>query len=281
MDLSAGATLDLHVHTSASDGRHPVDVVLARYLAAGVGVVAVTDHDWPSLDRTHRIAGDGRSLWAIAAAELSGTFEGTELHLLAYFPGAVPAGFRALCDDLCRARVDRYEAARRALPGDLPPAGELVRTGGRALTRTHLARALVRSGQVRDVREAFARHLGDAQRKVPPVAVSFLEVLAAARAHGAFTSWAHPPVGLLERALPTFVAAGLQGLEGDRPELPAEDRRRIRRAAERFGLWTTAGSDWHGWTDDADLGLFRVEAARLRPFLAEFGPAVAAAPPVE
>lgn len=281
MELPSGAAVDLHLHSTASDGRHPPDVVVARCLAAGFGAVALTDHDLPVRAATERVSDGVRSMWVIAAAELSGTWEGTELHVLAYFPGRVPEAFRDYCRALCVARAQRYEEARAVLPGDLTPADAAAIAGERSLTRTHLARELVRGGHARDLREAFARWLGDVHHRVPPVAVTVQEVIAAARAHGAFTSWAHPPVKLLERALPELVAAGLQGLEGERPESTSEDRRRVRKAAERHGLYLTGGSDWHGWGDDADLGLFRVEAARLRPFLGVFGPAVAAASRVE
>jgi tetratricopeptide (TPR) repeat protein len=181
----------------------------------------------------------------------------------------------------CVARAERYESGRRSLPGALLPADEEAFRGDRSLTRTHLARELVRVGVARDVREAFARVLSDAHHRVPPVRSTFEEVIEVARAFGGFTSWAHPAVGLVDRALPRFVAAGLQGLEADRPLLSTEDRRRLRRAAERHGLYLTGGSDWHGWGDDADLGLFRVESARLRPFLDAFGPMVALAGGVE
>ena len=79
----------------------------------------------------------------------------------------------------------------------------------------------------------------------------------------------------------TDIAPLLQGLEGDRPLVAREDRRRLRRAAEKHDLWLTAGSDWHGWGDDADLGLYRVEAARIRRFVDAFGGAVALTLPVE
>jgi predicted metal-dependent phosphoesterase TrpH len=281
MGFAPSATFDLHLHTSLSDGRHPADVVIARCLAAGLTGIALTDHDLPARAATRLVRDGQRSMWVFAGAELSGTFEGTELHVLAYFPGEVPPAFTAWCRAQCVARAERYEAGRRALPGPIVAADEAAFRGERSLTRTHLARELVRTGQARDVREAFARWIGDAHHRVPTIGVAFTDVIALARAHGAWTSWAHPPVGLLDRALPAFVAAGLQGLEGDRPELPAEDRRRLRRAAERYGLWLTAGSDWHGWGDDADLGLYRVERARIRPFVDAFGAAVEAAVQVE
>lgn len=281
MAFPLSTTFDLHLHTAASDGRHPAEVVIARCLRAGLGAIALTDHDLPAWPATARVTEGDRSMWVIAGAELSGTFEGTEQHLLVYFPGAIPDGFTAFCRGQCVARAERYEAGRQSLPGSLVPADEAALRGDRSLTRTHLARELVRTGVARDVREAFARFLSDAHHRVPPVRSTFEEVIAVARGFGGFTSWAHPPVGLLDRALPRFVAAGLQGLEADRPLLPTEDRRRLRRAAERHGLYLTGGSDWHGWADDADLGLFRVEGARLGPFLDAFGPMVAPAGGVE
>jgi hypothetical protein len=196
---------------------------------------------------------------------------GREQHLLVYFPGQVPEDFRAFCRAQCQERAERYSTALRNLERegirDLLPVDEAARVGDRSVTRHHLARDLAAHGHVRASRDAFARWLGDSHGLVPPLSLSMTEAIAVARRAGGLTSWAHPPLPLVEAWLDELVAAGLQGLEAFRPMVTSDDRRRYRRLARRHGLYLTGGSDWHGWGDDSDLGLFRVEASDLGDFL--------------
>lgn len=266
--LRPSTRFDLHLHSLRSDGRFAPEEVLRRCARAGLDVVALTDHDLandiPPGD--HPI--EGRTLRVIAGAEISGVHEGREQHLLVYFPGEVPAAFRAFCAEQCRLRAQRYAVAveNLALAG-LPPPDEAARRGDTALTRHHLARHLVAGGHVATVRDAFARYLADGFGHVPPITLQFLDAIRLARSHGGITSWAHPAVALLEAHLPAFTAAGLQGLEALRPGVSSDARHRYRSAARRYGLVLTGGSDWHGWADEHDLGLFRVEAREIAPLV--------------
>jgi len=268
MVFASTTRFDLHLHTTRSDGRYDPDEVLRRCARGGLDVIALTDHDLPTgvPIGSHRI--EDRDLYVIAGAELSGMHEAREHHLLVYFAGAVPEGFRAFCAEQCRVRATRYAAAIDRLGfADLAPPDEAARRGETPLPRHHLARELLEHGHVGHLREAFVRYLGDAHGLVPPLRVSFTEAIRIAREYGGVTSWAHPPSDLVDRFLPGFVAAGLEGLEGLRPGIASEDRRRCRNAARKYGLVLTGGSDWHGWGDDGDLGLFRVEAREIEPFL--------------
>lgn len=267
--VSPGTRFDLHLHSARSDGRFEVDEVLRRCALGGLDVVALTDHDLPPDLTPGPREVEGRPLHLLGGAELSGTHQGREHHLLVYFPGAVPAGFAAFCADQCRARARRYAEAVQRLDLGLTAPDDAAERGDRSLTRYHLARELWERGHVGHVREAFARYLGDGRGIVPPIEVTFPEAIAVARAHGGVTSWAHPPVELLEPFLRAFVDAGLQGLEGLRPAVSSADRRKYKSAARRFGLFLTGGSDWHGWGDEGELGLFRVEARDIEPFLAQ------------
>ncbi len=262
---------DLHVHSTCSDGRFDPHEVLVRAARGGLDVVALTDHDLPTAlpPGEHRL--EGRTLHVLAGAEVSGQHDGHEYHLLVYFPGEVPEGFRAFCHGQCAERLARYETARRALGiVGLPEPSEAARRGEQALTRHHLARAMIGLGEATSVADAFARHLGHHRAIVPKVSIPFVEAIAIAREHGGVTSWAHPPVEALH-AVPTFARAGLQGLEAWRPAVSGADRRRLRRLAREHGLFLTGGSDWHGWGDPDDLGLFGVERRELTEFCAALG----------
>lgn len=267
LDLSRHRKIDLHMHSLRSDGRHAPDEVLDRCARNGLDLVALTDHDFTTLPAATVRAAHGRELTVLAGAEISGMYAGSEYHLLVYFAGEVPAGFRAFCADLVAERVARYDDAVAAIGlSGIAGADDAARRGERALTRYHLAQALVAAGHARDLRDAFARYAGDAAALVPAFRTSFPDAIRVARSYGGLTSWAHPPIPALHQHLEAFVAAGLQGLEGVRPGLQREERRLYRKAAAKYGLYLTGGSDWHGW-HDGDVGLFFAERAELAAFL--------------
>lgn len=269
LSLRPSSRFDLHLHSDRSDGRYAPDEVLARCARGGLDVIALTDHDLGSAVRPglHRI--EGRDLYVLGGAEVSGMHDGREHHLLVYFRGEVPEGFRAFCREQCRARASRYERALEnlGLAGLAAPADAEAREGTRALTRMHLARELVARGRAQNQRDAFARFVGDVHGTVPRLTLPLVEAIRVARSYGGLTSWAHPPVAAVERYVAELAAAGLQGLEGLRPRVTSDERRRYRIAAKQHDLFLTGGSDWHGWADDGDLGLFRLEAREIAPFV--------------
>lgn len=262
----AGQRHDLHLHSTRSDGLHSPDDVLAVCARGGLDVIALTDHDLAGGLRPGVHAIDGRSVRVLAGAEISGVHAGREHHLLVYFPDEAPASFQAFCAERCRRRAERYEVGRQRLAFDgVPAADDTARRGERALTRLHLARALVREGHARDLAHAFRAHLGDDGGAVPHVDLPFIEAIRIARDAGGITSWAHPPMPALRAHLPAFVDAGLQGIEALRPGTPRRDLREARTLAARYGLFLTGGSDWHGAPDPAP-GLFHVDGADLDGF---------------
>jgi len=265
--MRPSSTLDLHIHTCFSDGRYTPSEVLRRCAAAKLDVVALTDHDLasPVTPGPHRF-GD-HTVHVLAGAEISGTHEGREYHLLVYFPQEAPEAFKAFCRAQCQARARRYGSAVRSLSldGVHEPADAAVH-GERSVTRFHLAQALVSAGHARSTGEAFSRYLSACHGHVPPLQLTFVDAIRVAREHGGITSWAHPPLDALKAHVDTFAKAGLQGLEALRPLVNGKARKAYKKAAKRHGLFLTGGSDWHGWKND-DLGLFRVRAAEVEPFL--------------
>lgn len=266
--LRPSTRFDLHLHTDRSDGRFDAAEVLLRCARGGLDVVAITDHDLPPDLRPGVHVLQGRELTLLAGAEVSGMHDGREHHLLVYFPGEIPQGFAAFCRDQCVERATRYAEAveRLAVPGLAAP-DDGARRGDHALTRLHLAQQLVANGHARGVQDAFARYLSESHGKVPPLSLAFVDAIRLARAFGGLTSWAHPPLPAVERYVAELAAAGLQGLEVLRPGVSADERKRLRKIAQRHGLYLTGGSDWHGWTEQAQPGLFRVEAREIDGFV--------------
>jgi predicted metal-dependent phosphoesterase TrpH len=256
------------MHSTRSDGACSPEQVLEFCAAGGLDVISLTDHDLSTELAPGRHTLGKRDITVIAGAEMSGVLDGEEHHLLVYFPGCIPDSFRAFCIERVQERANRYESAVGSigLPG-LPEPCDRAREGERALTRHHLARALVDAGHAADVRDAFKRFAAHSHGHVPTVTLPFVDAIRLAREAGGVTSWAHPRFNALEAHLPKLVEAGLQGLEGIRPGMNSAERRKVRKMAQRHGLFLTGGSDWHGWRDER-LGLFSVSRPELAGFLA-------------
>jgi len=269
--LPPGARFDLHMHSDRSDGRLEPSAVLRAAVDGGLHAFSLTDHDLaPALPAGRQQVGL-KTIHVLHGAEISGHHEGIELHLLVYFAGPMPESFRAFCLERTRRRVDRYDGAIARLGlSDLAPADEVAREGKRALTRLHLAQALVEAGHVPNVQAAFDRYLGSKYGLVPLIDLSFIDAIRGARAAGGVTSWAHPDLEQAREWVPTFMEAGLQGLEGLRPGFGRRQRNAFRRLAREHGLFLTGGSDFHGWYPGrlGDFGVYRRELSGFLDALA-------------
>lgn len=256
------------MHSNCSDGRLDPSSLLRACANGKLDVVALTDHDLPSSIEPGWHEVEDHEVFVVAGAEVSGVHEGFEYHLLVYFPADVPEAFRSFCQEQCVVRAERYTVAveRLGLP-DVPAAPESAKAGHTAITRWHLAKALVDLGRAASIHEAFRGPLAAGGGIVPPVKLPFVDAIATARSMGALTSWAHPPLGGIDAHLSTFVAAGLQGLEATRPRIASNTRKRIRNAARRHGLYVTAGSDWHGWREPGGPGTFFVHTHEVQGFV--------------
>jgi predicted metal-dependent phosphoesterase TrpH len=266
--------LDLHVHSTASDGQlSPGDVVRSA-VAGGLDVIALSDHDTTAGFEEARATaedlarGGGRGVEVIPAIEVSTTGHGEELHFLGYFvdpthPSMTSHAVRArsLRNDRMQEMVRRLDSQGVEVTFD-----EVVSAAGpdrQALARPHLARALVERGYAGSTAEAFDRYIGNAHEAFVPTGLMSptrgIELILGA---GGIPVWAHPPRWLLEELLDPFVEAGLRGLEVYRPKNAATLTMKLERAARSRGLLVTGGSDWHG-PDSGRLGDFHVSAEEV------------------
>ena len=259
--------IDLHLHSSLSDGRLSPEQLLEECTEAGLDCIALTDHDLPPALNAGRNVVGKRAIHVIHGVEISGAHEDREFHLLVYFPGQMPLSFQKFCRERAQKRAIRYENARKklAIPS-IPAASDSARSGQRSLTRFHLAQALVESKAVPSKSEAFEHYLGRQHGLFPPLDLTFVDAIQAARAAGGICSWAHPSWDDALAYAPAFVEAGLQGLEALRPNVKKRLRKRFERLAEQHGLFLTGGSDWHGWNQNT-LGHFFINGEQGRDFL--------------
>jgi predicted metal-dependent phosphoesterase TrpH len=263
----AGPTVDLHGHSTASDGHLAPTAVVEAARVAGLTAMALTDHDTVGGVAEAQAAGERLGVRVVAGAELSAHLGGEEIHLLALHIDRVDV----IATELARFRDDRVSRAEQMV-ARLGTAGVVVtmddvmrEAAGGAVGRPHVARAVVAAGGARDVREAFDRFLGDGRPAyVDKPRLEARDAIALAHAAGGIAVWAHPKgEGRREKVEP-LVAAGLDGLEVLHPVHNADDRARLQALADFFGLVTSGGSDWHAIPDHPRvLGLMQVPLAVL------------------
>ena len=258
--VDLGPKVDLHCHTDASDGLFPAETVAERAAAAGLAALAITDHDLPPVLGHGQRAFGAHSIRLIAGVELSTMHEGQELHLLVYFPDAMPRAYADWVRNRARWRATWFNECADALGLDGIRADDLAVDGRRTLTRVHLARAMVDHGAAPSLRAAFDEHVGHASTAIPPLNLSFMDALSVAKDAGGWTSWAHPPASLASDWVGAFSRAGLDALESHRPAKAS--RNRLAAMANAHGMGITGGSDWHGW-GKRKMGSFRVPARAL------------------
>ena len=256
--------LDLHVHTTASDGSLSPREVVRLAADGGLDVLAITDHDTVAGIPVAIAAAADSSLQLMKGIEVSSTLEGAEYHILGYFVDPQAESIRAHERHAVRGRERRMEEMVSHLrsQGLLIEMADVLDAAGpdrSAIARPHLARALVLKGYAKSVVDAFDRLIGDGHPAFVPTRLATPEgAIRLILDAGGIPVWAHPPMDALERLLPAFVADGLRGLEVYRPRSTASHIRKLERVAESAGLLMTGGSDWHDPERGYTLGSFFV-----------------------
>jgi predicted metal-dependent phosphoesterase TrpH len=266
----SGSAIDLHMHSTASDGSDAPEAVAALAARNGLRVISLTDHD--SLDglpaATARAEAAGIRL--IPGVELSVHEQGTDVHLLAYgFDPADPE----LVAAIARYRDARRERARKILARlkglgiriSLETVEEIARGG--ALGRPHVAEALLQGGFVESFNEAFQRFLGGhAPAYVPKAPVLLEDASKVVREAGGVTVLAHPGTLNRDHLIPGWARRGLDGIEVWHSKHDAGAIARYQSYAKMHGLLMTVGSDYHGErTPSVTIGSVPVPETVLLP----------------
>jgi predicted metal-dependent phosphoesterase TrpH len=250
--------VDLHLHTTASDGYCTPHELVDRVLRAGVTVMAVTDHDTIAAISEVQSAADARGIEVIAGIEITAVESSRDVHMLGYFIDPRDAGLSAFLSSQRAQRVARVEAlglrlAQLGMPIDIGPVLARAREeGGRSVGRPQIATAMIAAGYVADTREAFDRWLATGRpafvprRGVPPG-----DVIDVVHAAGGLASLAHPGQTDVDAHIAAYAEAGLDAIEVYHPDHDAAASNRYRTIASQLNLLITGGSDFHG---DADHG---------------------------
>lgn len=246
--------IELHCHTTFSDGTlTPTELVKAA-IEAGVKALAITDHDtmggWEeaySAAAAHAQE-TGEALEIVPGLELSTTHNWRSLHVLGFYPDR--SQLENPLQERLRGRQRRAETIAQRLAALGYPITLPSRNGQKAPGRPHIAQALVDAGHVKTSKEAFDRFLADDKPAyVPYEKLSAVNGIKLLRECGALPVWAHPYLfqgGAVEACLPEFVAAGLMGLEVYHPHHSPTEVQRLTQLCQEYGLVMTGGSDYHG-----------------------------------
>jgi 3',5'-nucleoside bisphosphate phosphatase len=251
--VSADPAIDLHTHSTCSDGALAPAELVARAAAAGVRALALTDHDTLAGLREAHAAAEGLGVRLIPGVEISSVWRHQSIHVLGLWIDPASAALGQCLSaqaERRRARMRRMCAAlsKLRLPGDELLAAVEARTG--VLTRSHLAAALKAQGHVSRVQDAFRKYLG--RGKPAHVAADWPgldEVIGRIRDAGGVACLAHPAryelsSGGRKRLTADFAAAGGAALEVVTGGQPSHSEPCAALALE-FGLQGSAGSDFH------------------------------------
>jgi len=278
--VSSSRLIDLHTHSTASDGTDSPALLVEKAAAAGIAVLGLTDHDTTAgwAEAAERLPS---SMSLITGAEFSCVyFDGTRrisLHLLGYLFDPDDA---MLQSERARLREDRRSRARRMVDNmaadGIDISWEQVNdlAGGGTVGRPHLARALILSGVVPDIDTAFREVLSSrAGYYVRKADTDVFAAIAMVRSAGGLPVFAHPlarrrgPV-VDDEVVARMAAAGLVGLEIDHPDQDDRDRAHASRLADELNLIGTGSSDYHGSNKPTGLAVNTTSEAALEALLA-------------
>ncbi|MGV9283034.1 PHP domain-containing protein [Streptomyces sp. NPDC003730] len=260
--------IDLHTHSTASDGTDTPAQLVRKAAATGLDVVALTDHD-TTRGHAEAVAALPEGLTLVTGAELSCRLDGISMHMLAYlFDPEEPA----LLAERELVRDDRVPRAR-AMVARLNELGvpvtweQVARIAGEgSVGRPHVASALVELGVVPSVNDAFtSQWLADGGRAhVAKHETDPFEALRLIKGAGGVAVFAHPAAAKRGRTVPEtaiadLAAAGLDGIEVDHMDHDERTRTRLRGTAKELGLLVTGSSDYHGSRKTCVLGEYTTD----------------------
>lgn len=245
--------IDLHLHTTASDGRLSPAELVARASAAGLTTISVTDHDTvAAIEEVTRVA-KGVAIRVVPGIEMTAVDDGRDVHMLGYFfdpADAVLAGVLERQRALRVARVREIGEKLAALGMTVDVESVLLAAAARpgsSVGRPQLARELVRGGYVTSVQEAFDKWLATGRPAfIPRTGPSPAAIVDAIHQAGGIASMAHPGVTNRDELIAPLVRRGMDAIEIYHSDHTPEDQHDYQLIAHRYGLLVSGGSDFHG-----------------------------------
>jgi predicted metal-dependent phosphoesterase TrpH len=255
--------IDLHLHTTASDGTDAPAALVRVCRDAGVSTMAVTDHDTTAAIPAAARAAARAGIDFVPGIEITAAWGGRDVHILGYFTDRDSPSLSAFLEAQIEDRIRRARAVGdrlAALGAPIDMEALIARLDGRPVLRPHFAQALVEAGHAGSEEDAFGRFIGEgrpayvARRGATPS-----EVVAVIRKAGGISSMAHPGVTRQDALIPGLAAAGLDAIEVYHADHAAADSARYLAMARQLGLAVTGGSDFHGYRSAHSNGLGTVQ----------------------
>ena len=245
--------VDLHLHTTASDGWLSPAALVERVHARRVAVMAVTDHDTTAAVSEVQAAARAVGIEAIAGIEITAVDEGRDIHILGYFFDPADSALAEFLAVQRQRRVARVEAiGERLRQLGVPIAVDTLlaqarQQTGRSIGRPQVAQAMVAAGHVADIRAAFDLWLAnDKPGFVSRLGPSIADAIAAIHAAGGVASLAHPGKTGIDAKIPSLRAAGLDAIEAYHSDHDDAQRAHYSEIAAALGCVLSGGSDFHG-----------------------------------
>lgn len=260
IDDNCRGCVDLHTHSTASDGSDSPRELMDKAARLGLSVIALTDHDTISgipeaLSETEVLKAKGYALRCIPGCEFCVSYDGKDIHMIGLHLNPDTPGLLSLLKEaeasrkkrnelmLSRFQADGFAITMKDLTGSCPDT---------EITRAHFARVLTEKGYAADFSDAFARYLGHSSRYY--VQREFLEpdrVIDTIHEAGGISVLAHPlqyrfPPDKLRRMIEEFCGYGLDAMETKYSAYCREEEFYLRSLALRYGLKRSGGSDYHG-----------------------------------
>lgn len=247
--------IDMHVHSSASDGTFSPSALLLEAKKAGLAAMALTDHDTMDGIQEAEAAAAKLGIELVPGIEISTEYHGREIHVLGYYVSPEYPRLKAMLEEFRDFRATRNERMVERLREEgfsITMEALVKKFPDSVLTRAHVARYLCETGQLPDIRTVFAEYLGENCRcyiqrpKISPVEAVTLILEA-----GGIAVLAHPvlcnlPEEERRQMILEMKEAGMCGLEAVYSENTAEDEAHMRSLAKEYGLLLSGGSDFHG-----------------------------------